>query len=189
MADVPVQVILAAFNDPAGATSALEQLKEAKKQNLIDIEDAAVLVKDSEGKVKIKETADMGGGKGAVIGGVVGGVVGLLAGPVGWAALGGGVLGGLAAKLRDGGFNDTRLKQIAEGLTPNSSAIVAVIEHRWVGDVEREMQKAGANMVTEAIRDDIAAQLKEGGEVVYTVAQSGDEVMAARIASGGTTGE
>src|SRR5688572_9921715 len=102
MADVPVQVVLAAFTDPAGASAALEQLKQAKSKGLISIEDAAVLVKDGEGKVRIKETNDMTGGKGAVVGGVVGGVLGLLAGPIGWAAVGGGVVGGLAARMRDG---------------------------------------------------------------------------------------
>ena len=99
MSDVPVEIIVAAFQDPNGASAALEELKQAKKQGLIKIEDAAILVKDADGKLRIKETADMGGGKGAVIGGVLGGVVGLLAGPIGWAALGGAVIGGLAAKI------------------------------------------------------------------------------------------
>src|SRR5258708_40231608 len=99
MADVPVQVIVAAFNDLNGASQALTSLKEAKKERLIEIEDAAVLTKDADGKVKIKETADMRAGKGAPIGAIAGGVVGLLAGAVGWAPLGGGVLGGVPAEL------------------------------------------------------------------------------------------
>jgi uncharacterized membrane protein len=180
MPDVPVQVVLAAFNDPTGASAALGQLKKAAGENLIKIDDAAVLVKDSEGKVRIKETADMGGGKGAVIGGVVGGVVGLLAGPVGWAALGGSVVGGLAAKMRDGGFDDTRLKTVAEGLTPNSSAIIAVLEHKWVGELEKELRRAGADMVTEGIRDDISQALQHGSDVIYSVAADGESVVAAR---------
>jgi uncharacterized membrane protein len=178
MADVPVQVIVAAFNDLNGASQALKSLKEAKKEHLIEIEDAAVLTKDADGKVKIKETADMGAGKGATIGAIAGGVVGLLAGPVGWAVLGGGVLGGLAAKLHDGGFPDDRLRQLAEGLTPNSSALVAVIDHRWVADLERELARQGADVVTEGLRDDIAAQLKEGGGIVYTVVDTGEAIVA-----------
>jgi uncharacterized membrane protein len=178
MADVPVQVIVAAFNDLNGASQALKSLKEAKKERLIEIEDAAVLTKDADGKVKIKETADMRAGKGATIGAIAGGVVGLLAGPVGWAALGGGVIGGLAAKLHDGGFPDDRLRQLAEGLTPNSSALVAVIDHRWVADLERELARQGADVVTEGLRDDIAARLKEGGGIVYTVVDTGEAVVA-----------
>jgi len=178
MADVPVQVIVAAFNDLNGASQALTSLKEAKKERLIEIEDAAVLTKDADGKVRIKETADMRAGKGATIGAIAGGVVGLLAGPVGWAALGGGVIGGLAAKLHDGGFPDDRLRQLAEGLTPDSSALVAVIDHRWVADLERELARQGADVVTEGLRDDIAARLKEGGGIVYTVVDTGEAIVA-----------
>ena len=178
MADIPVQVIVAAFNDLNGASQALKSLKEAKKERLIEIEDAAVLTKDADGKVKIKETADMRTGKGATIGAIAGGVVGLLAGPVGWAALGGGVIGGLAAKLHDGGFPDDRLRQLAEGLTPDSSALVAVIDHRWVADLERELARQGADVVTEGLRDDIAARLKEGGGIVYTVVDTGEAIVA-----------
>src|SRR5258706_15415018 len=128
MADVPVQVIVAAFNDLNGASQALKSLKEAKKERLIEIEDAAVLTKDSDGKVRIKETADMRAGKGATIGAIAGGVVGLLAGPVGWAALGGGVIGGRAAKPHDSGFPDHRPRPPAAGRAPRSSSLAARIE-------------------------------------------------------------
>lgn len=189
MADVPVQVIVAAFQDPNGASAALEQLKQAKKAGLIKIEDAAILVKDADGKLRIKDTGDMGGGKGAAIGGVVGGVIGLLAGPVGWAALGGAVIGGLAAKLRDGGFSDARLKQIGASLKPNSSAIIAVIDHTWVAEVERQMQQAGANTVTEAISADIAAQLEAGKDVAYSAIGTEAGLAVSRTAAGGDEAE
>ncbi|HLJ79947.1 MAG TPA: DUF1269 domain-containing protein [Ktedonobacterales bacterium] len=183
MADVPVQVIVAAFKDLDGASNALETLQEAKHDKLIGIQDAAVITKDANGKVKIKETADMRAGKGATIGAVAGGVVGLLAGPVGWAALGGGVIGGLAAKLRDGGFPDERLKQLAEGLTPNSSALVAVIDHRWVAEVEQELEREQADFVMQSLSDDIHQQLTAGADVTYSVVGDGDTVVASRDTS------
>lgn len=184
-ANVPVQVIVAAFKDVNGASDALKTLQEAKHDKLIGIKDAAVITKDSNGKVKIKETADMRAGKGATIGAVAGGVIGLLAGPVGWAALGGGVIGGLAAKLRDSGFPDERLKQLGEGLTPNSSALVAVIDHRWVADVEQELARQQADLVMQSLTDDIQKQLTAGGEVTYTVVDDGNAVVAARGTSTG----
>jgi uncharacterized membrane protein len=180
MSDVPVQVIVAAFSDLEGASNALKTLQEAKRDKMIGIEDAAVITKDANGKVKIKETADMRAGKGATIGAVAGGVIGLLAGPVGWAALGGGVAGGLAAKLHDGGFPDARLKQLGEGLTPNSSALVAVIDHRWVAEVEQELARQQADIVTQSLSDDIHEQLMAGTDVIYTVVGDGETVVAAR---------
>jgi len=81
MSDVPVQLIVAAFPDEKAADGALKELKRAKKQKLIKIENAAVIRKDQKGKLHIKETADLGGGKGAAIGGVAGAAIGLIAGP------------------------------------------------------------------------------------------------------------
>jgi len=189
MADVPVEIIVAAFQDPNGASAALEELKQAKKQGLIKIEDAAILVKDADGKLRIKETADMGGGKGAVIGGVLGGVVGLLAGPIGWAALGGAVIGGLVARSHDGGFSDARLKQIGDSLKPNTSAIIAVIDHVWVAEVERQMQQAGADTVTASLSADIAKQLAAGKDVAYSSVSTSEGVAVSRAAAGGDEAE
>jgi uncharacterized membrane protein len=182
MSEVPVQVVVAAFKDENTAAEALKALKQARNQGLIRIVDAAVLRKDEKGKLHIKETADMGGGKGAVIGGVAGGVIGLLAGPVGWAALGGAVIGGLAAKLKDGGFKDERLKKLGEGLGPGNSAIVAVVEHTWVREVEKAMAEAGADVLTEQISADVAQQLQAGGEVALSAVMTSDALETSRVA-------
>jgi uncharacterized membrane protein len=178
----PVQVVVAAFPNEEAAGNAMAELKRASKEGTIKIDNAATLVKDQNGKLHIKDLHDMGGGKGAAIGGVLGGVVGILAGPVGWAALGGAALGGLAAKMADGGFNDARLKKLGEGLTPGSSAIVAVVEHTWVDEVQAAMAEAGADMVTEEISADIATQLAAGGSVAYTAVASDAGVATARVA-------
>jgi uncharacterized membrane protein len=81
MSEVPVELIVAAFQDEEAAAEALKALKQARREKLIRIQDAAVLRKDEKGKVHIRETADMGGGKGAALGGVAGAAIGLLAGP------------------------------------------------------------------------------------------------------------
>ena len=78
MSDVPVQLIVAAFQDEKSANMALKELKRAKRERLIGIQNAAVLRKDQKGKLHIKETADMGGGKGAALGGVGGAAIGLI---------------------------------------------------------------------------------------------------------------
>jgi uncharacterized membrane protein len=160
MTDAPVQLIVAAFKEEGGADAALAELKEIKKEKIINIQDAAVLRKDSQGKLHVNEIGDMTGTRGGAVGGVVGAGLGILSGGATLALTGiGAVVGGLAAKLRDSGFNDQRLRTIGSGLTPSSSALVAVIEHAWVTEIERELQAAGAQVVTEAIAADVAAQL------------------------------
>jgi uncharacterized membrane protein len=185
MTDVPVQLMIAAFQDEKSASEALKALKQAKREKLIGIQNAAVLRKDEKGKLHITETADMGGGKGAALGGVTGAVIGLIAGPALVVPVAvGALVGGLTAKLRDSGFSDKRLKAIGENLKPGSSAIIAVVEHKWVAEVEKAMAEAGADAVTEALGADIATQLEAGHQVAYTAISSEHGFSAARVAGG-----
>ena len=78
--DVPVQVVVAAFQDEGGADAALAQLRQAGKEHLIAIDQAVVVRKDQAGKVHIKRARGVGPGSGAIIGGVTGAVISILAG-------------------------------------------------------------------------------------------------------------
>lgn len=185
MSNVPVQLVVAAFNDEQAAKEALKALKQVQRENLIKIDSAAVLRKDQHGRLHITETADMGGGKGAALGGVAGAVIGVIAGPALLVpAAVGALIGGLTAKLRDSGFSEARLKKLGEGLTPGSSAIVAVVEHRWVAQVEAAMAEASADLLTASMSTDIAGQLEAGHKVAYSAISSEQGFSAARIASG-----
>lgn len=166
MNDNPVQVLVAAFNDPNRAAEIMAELKQGKKEGLIGIIDAAVVVKDAEGKLKVKD-AKRRSRKGLITGGIVGGVLGLLAGPVGWMAVGGGAIGALAGKAAGSGLKAT-MEEIGAALTPNSSAIVAVVEHKWVGILESMLAAEGARLAMDAIKEDIATQLNAGGSVLFT---------------------
>jgi len=183
MSDVPVQVIIAAFQDDKTAKEALAALKEAKKAGLIKIENAAVLSKDEKGKLRIKETQDMGGGKGAVVGGVGGAVIGLIAGTaLAVPAAVGALVGGLTAKLRDTGFSNERLETIGEGLKPGSSAIIAVVEHTWVEKVEAALAEVQADLTTAEIQAGIASQLEAGHDVAFSVLASQEGMAVTQVA-------
>jgi len=185
MSQVPVELIVAAFQTEDGADNALKQLQAAKKERLIAIQNAAVIRRDKNDKLHISETADWSGGKGAAVGAVVGGAIGLIFPPSLLAAGAvGAAVGGLAARLRDSGFKDEHLKEVGAALKPGTSAIVAVVEHTWVADLERELAAQGAKTVREAITADIAAQLAQGREVAYTATSTGDAVSMSRASVG-----
>lgn len=185
MSDAPVQLLIAAFNTPTGAEDVLEQLKTAKKEKLIGIQAARVLVKDEKGKIHTKDVG-LTTGKGAVAGGVIGAAVGILTGGVGLAlGAAGALVGGLIGKSKkEGRFDSYRVEQIAEALTPNSSAIIAVIEHTWVAELEAELEEAGADVMTAAIAADIAQQLGEGRSVAYQATATADNLTTSRVAAG-----
>jgi len=183
MSDNPMQIVVAAFNDEKTADAALKALKQAKKEGVIDIKDAAVLRRDAKNKLHIKEIGDMSGRKGTVLGGVTGGVIGLLAGPVVLAGAVGALVGGLAAKLRDSGFSNQRLQQLGDSLKPGSSAIIAVVEHVWVAAVEKALQEQAADIFTQQISADVAAQLEAGKDVAFTAIASQSGLVAGRVAA------
>lgn len=185
MSNVPVQLLVAAFPDEKAAQEGLKNLKRIQQEKQIQIDSVAVLGKDENGRLRIKETADLGGGKGAAIGGVTGAAIGLIAGPALLVpAVVGALIGGLAAKLRDSGFPDERLKIFGEELTPGSSAILAVVEHKWMGEIEKSMADTGATLLTETLSTDVAGQLKAGHKVAYSAIRS-DQGFSA----GGVTGK
>ena len=182
MNDVPVELVVAAFTDEQGAERALEELKRAKKEKLIGIRNAAVITRDANDNLRIRETRDMGVGKGAEVGALVGGAIGLLFPPSLLAAGAvGAAVGGLGAKLRDAGFRDDRLKQIGSALKPGTSAIVAVIEHRWVADLEQELAAQGAQLMRQAVAEDIAQKLEAGQSVAYMAIADEDSLVLGRM--------
>jgi uncharacterized membrane protein len=146
------------------ATFADEQAAAAAKTKLVEDKDAtgniAIVHMDSSGKVKFKETGDMGAGKGALIGGGVGLVLALFAGPIG--ILGGAGAGALAAKLRDSGFDDSQLKGLGEDLTPGAAAVVTVVPEAALSAVEADLNSSGASrVVVKDVGTDLANMLDD----------------------------
>jgi len=183
VSQVPVQIVIAAFQDENAAGHALDQLDRAQHDKLIHIRNAAVVRRDSNNKLHVSETRDWSGKRGLAVGGLLGAAVGILAGPIGLAAGAGAAIGGLAARLRDSGFSDDRLRRIGDGLLPGTSVLVAVIEHSWVEQAERMLAEAGADVVTESIRTDIAHELEAGHEVVLTAVDTGEMVAVERTST------
>jgi uncharacterized membrane protein len=171
MSDVPVQLVVAAFDDDKGANEALRQLKEFKKEKLIGIQGAVLMVKDATGqKIQYKEVG-LTPAKGALGGVVLGAALGILTGGAGIIlGAGGALLGGLVGrKKQDSRFASDRINQVASSLKPGASALVAVVEHKWVADLEKELEEMGGDLLTAPISSDIARELEEHHEVAYSV--------------------
>ncbi len=177
----PVQLIVAAFNDAEEAGRLLDDLKLGRRAGLIGIIDAAAVVKDSDGKLKITN-AKHRGRRGLLTGGAIGGTLALLAGPLGWAtAAGGGVIGALVGKVKNVPFKAS-VEDLATSLGPDSSLLVALVEHRWVELIESMAAELGAAVVREELKADIAEQLDAGGNIAFTFGASDGGVAGGRIA-------
>ena len=107
------------------------------------IESYAVVSKDLKGKVKVRDQRKRDAGVGAVLGGVIG----LVGGPLGVAA--GAAVGGAAGFLTGNavGIPRDKVESMKQALVPDSSALVVVLDDRWVQDVDRDLRQAQAREV------------------------------------------
>jgi uncharacterized membrane protein len=166
MGNEPAMLILASFEDEIVAEKAMLDLKMDKRGRLIEFKDAAIVNRDEENKIHIKETGDLSGGRGALYGGAIGALVGLIAGPIG-AAIGGVagvVVGGITAKKFDAGIPDERLTEIGAAFQPGSSVILAVVEQRWFEPVRSRLEEAGGDVLSESLNEEFIEQIEANRE-------------------------
>ncbi len=160
MSKSPVTIIVATFPSDGAASAALDQLKSSKKD--IGLKDAAIVRRDGD-KVKVKETKDMGGGKGAVIGGVLAGIA-----TGGLSILAGAVGGGLIAKLHDANLSNKDLKALGQALPEGQDAVLAVVDEASGDKVTEMLKQAGAVATTVNLDADTLARLTAPAEEAAT---------------------
>jgi uncharacterized membrane protein len=116
------QLIVIKFDDMEQAGKVREALREQEKRGLIKMEDAEVIVRDTEGKIEKQGEIDRGVKIGAVGGGMLGLLLGLVFFPIGGLLLGaaGGALIGKSLGL---GVDKKFVKEVSDALTPGTSAI------------------------------------------------------------------
>jgi uncharacterized membrane protein len=177
-----VGLFVAAYVDERGADQGLGELKQAKKSGDFYYDDAAVVRRDAEGKVHIKETGDMSTGKGAGVGALVGGVIGLLAGPVGWAVAGGAAVGAIAAH-HDAGFDQDSLKEIGSALPSGTSALAVTTSKAFVEAVRKEATEEETITLAKDIASEINYQLNARQDVLMAMVITEEGVAASKIVS------
>ena len=141
MSENPIQIFIATFGDETEAKKSLDDFQSMDREGSIELIDAVVIVRGTDGKVRFEETADPSGKKWAKRGAIAGGVVGLIFPPslIVSAVVGGGA-GGLWGKIRDKGFKDEDLKALGEEMEPGTSAIIAIAEDRMIERLEQGLE-------------------------------------------------
>jgi uncharacterized membrane protein len=119
------QLVVLGFDTEEQAQGALKALRGLEKGGRISFEDTAVITRDPDGKVHVKNEASGTTEAGAVIGGVIGGLVTFMfpvAGIAAGAAIGAGI-GALVGNGVDGKFVD----DVKEELEPGKSALFLLV--------------------------------------------------------------
>lgn len=160
-------LVILGFDGFHTADEALNKLRSLQKEYLIDLEDACVVERDSEGKIHIKQAVNLTA-LGAATGGSRGAVMGLLFGllflnPLAGMAIGavaGAGAGALSGSLADYGIRDDFVRRLAETIPQGSSALCVLIRSVTADKVIPELEPYKPRVLKTSLSNEQEAKLK-----------------------------
>jgi uncharacterized membrane protein len=114
------------FDDMEQGPKLRTALKDLEHKGLLSLDDAAVIVRDMDGKFKVHGQSDRGVKTGALAGGALGLLLGSIFFPIGGIVLGALAGAGVGAAF-DIGINKEFIKSVEESMPNGSSAIIVYV--------------------------------------------------------------
>jgi uncharacterized membrane protein len=152
-------LIVIAYDDEIKAEEVRNTLIGLQVEHLIEMEDAAVVVKEANGKIKLKQAVNLAGA-GAASGGFWGLLIGILFfSPLLGAAVGA-ASGALAGALSDVGVDDNFMRELGETLKPNTSAIFVLVRKVTPDKVLSAVAPYGGKVLRTSLSKDEENQLQ-----------------------------
>ena len=147
----PNKLLVISFDDAIKAQEFLLTTARLQKNGKIQVHDAVIVRRDTDGTSHVVETTDVTPGRGAVGAGVWGLLIGtLLGGPIGGLVVGAASAGGgaLFAKLVDTGIKDETVHELRTEVPPGRTALALLISHVSMSDLQRELARfPGATLI------------------------------------------
>jgi uncharacterized membrane protein len=142
------------------AEAARKRVLELQKEYLISLEDAVVVVKDADGKIKLNQMFNATAA-GAASGSFWGFLVGLvfmmpLAG-----VLLGAAAGALGGKLSDFGINDDFMKGVANTIQPGNAALFLLVRNMTTDKVLAGLSEFGGTVLRTSLDQSKEKELRE----------------------------
>jgi uncharacterized membrane protein len=152
MADRPIFVYVAAYDNVDDAKTDYEAVRELHKAGLVGTYDSALITKDAEGKVHLTKT-EKPTQHGLEAGAVAGAIVGLFFPPILLAEVAvGAAAGGILEHVRKG-LPSKDLKELGETLDSGSAAVIVIGESKVEEAVNKAVTKA-TKVVEKQVTDD-----------------------------------
>lgn len=152
-------LVVVGYEDEFKAEEVRLTLAKLQKEHLIELEDAAVVVKDQQGKVKLKQAINLVAG-GAASGGFWGLLLGTLFFSPLLGAAAGAAGGALASVFADIGVDDQFMKELGSTLQPGTSALFVLVRKVTPDKVLDEVAKYGGKVLRTSLSKDQEAELQ-----------------------------
>jgi uncharacterized membrane protein len=134
-------------------------LLKMQKEYLIDLDDAVVVVRDANGKVKLRQLYNLTAA-GAASGGFWGALIGLIfLNPLFGFAIGA-TAGAISGALKDVGIDDNFMKQLGQTLKPGSAALCVLIRQMTPDKVVEEIRHFGGTLIKTNLCNENEAKLR-----------------------------
>ena len=133
------KVVAVVFNDEKQAYEGLRAFRDLHTDGSITLYSNAVVAKDPNGKVVVRETSESP--EGTFFGLLTGSLVGLLGGPIG-VAVGAstGTMIGATFDLARAGISDDFLQEMSEYLLPGKTAVITEVDEDWQSPIDTRME-------------------------------------------------
>jgi uncharacterized membrane protein len=152
-------LIAIGFKDEFTADEVILDLRKLQQEHLIDLEDAAIVVRNKEGKVKIKQTQEL-----IATGALSGGFWGILLGFIffnpllGWAV--GTLAGGISGAFTDIGIDDNFIRDVGSTIEPGTSAIFVLVRQATSDKVLQDLSKFEGKVLKTSLSNEDEAKLR-----------------------------
>jgi uncharacterized membrane protein len=154
------ELIVFAFDNETGADDMASAIQQLQKEELIKLDDAAVVIRKQGGKPKVKQAQKLVGA-GALGGAFWGMLIGLLF-FMPWLGLAvGAAAGALAGHFTDIGIDDKFIKQVSETIEPGHSALFLLVAEATTDKVLDRLEKYNATVIRTSLSAEDEAKLKE----------------------------
>jgi len=153
-------LIAIADPDVATAEQVRQELVEATREHLAELQDAVVVEHEPGGKIKLRQATSTTGA-GAAGGAVWGGLIGLLflAPLLGMAF--GAAGGAIAGKMADVGVDDDFLKTLGARLEPGTAALIVLGSTQARDKVIQRVSPYGGEILQSSLSEEAEQQLRD----------------------------
>lgn len=151
-------LIVIGFQDEFKADEVLIELRKLEREYLVDLEDAAIVVRNKAGKVKIKQTQEL-----VTSGALSGGFWGLLIGLIflhPMLAIFGAAVGAISGALTDIGIDDNFIREIGDTIEPGTSAIFILVKKSTPDKVLDELSQFEGKVLRTSLSKEDEARLQ-----------------------------
>jgi uncharacterized membrane protein len=153
-------LVVFTYQEEDKAGEVLQALAKMQQEHLVDIEDAAVVVKNQKGKVKVRQTLETAVTAGSASrGGFWGLLIGFLFGGPLFGALLGMAVGALMGRGVDIGVDNQFIKDVGDDLVPGDSAIFVLIRKMTPDKVTAQLKRFGGTLYHTSLSAEAEAAL------------------------------